>query len=236
MRFMEIALLPVLPASRRWWFALLAVALMGVPAASAQERRFEFGGSVGWTFSDGVHGLEVGTSGLPATGIGPENAFSYSLFASYFLNENLQLGVQAGRQESELRLKAAPPLEGGAIDIDNYHAVLTTLLGDDDLRARPYFLFGLGVTRFGHVNFTGVDGVPRFFQARTRFSPTVGTGLKYYLRSHKYGLNFGVRWTPTFLDSENAGFWCNPYWGCFLVENSQFIHQLEVAGGIQLRF
>ena len=236
MRFMEISLLAVLPASRRHWLALFAVALVGASAASAQERRFEFGGAVGLTFSDGVHGLAVGTSGLPATGIETENALSYSLFASYFLNENLQLGVQAGRQESELRLKSAPPLEVGSLDIDNYHAVLTTLVGDDDLRFRPYFLFGLGVTRFGHVNFTGVDGVPRFFQSRVRFSPTVGTGLKFYLRSRKYGLNLGVRWTPTFLDSENAGFWCNPYFGCFLVENSQFIHQLEVAGGIQLRF
>ena len=239
MRVMETLLLPVLPARWRRWLALAAVALVGVSAAGAQERRFEVGGNVGWTFSDGVHspgtGFVLGTSGLPTTGIDTENAVSYALYAVYFLNENLQLGVQAGRQESELRL-AAPPLEVGGLDIENYHAVLNTLLGDDDLRVRPYFQFGLGVTRFGQVNFTGLDGLPRSFRSRTRFSPTVGAGLKAYFRARKYGLNLGVRWTPTFLDSGNAGFWCEPYWGCFLVENTQFIHQLEVAGGIQLRF
>lgn len=224
-------------ASRRRWIAMVAVALVGVSGAGAQERRFEFGGTLGWTLSDGVNSPGVrGTSGLLATGIAPENGVSYSLFAVYFLNENLQLGVQAGRQESELRLTAEQSVELGGLGIENYHAVLTTLMGDDDLRARPYFLVGLGVTRFAQLTFTGLDGLPRYFQSRTRFSPTVGTGVKFYLPSRKYGLNLGMRWTPTFLESDSAGFWCDPYWGCFLEDNSQFIHQLELAGGVQLRF
>ena len=237
MPFMWTSLMRALLASRRRWLATVAVALAGVSAAGAQERRFEFGGTFGRTFSEGVHGVGVlGTSGLPATGISPEDGVSYSLFAVYFLNENLQLGVQAGRQESELHLKSAPPVDVGGLDIENYHAVLTTLMGDDDLRARPYFLIGLGVTRFSQVNFTGLDALPRSLQGRTRFSPTVGTGVKIYLPSRKYGLNLGLRWTPTFLKSGDAGFWCNPYWGCFMVENTQFVHQIELAGGIQLRF
>jgi len=110
------------------------------------------------------------------------------------------------------------------------------LMGDDELQARPYFLVGLGVTRFSRSNFTGLDGLPRAFQSKTRFSPTMGAGVKYYLRSHKYGLNLGVRWTPTFLKDDTEGFWCSPYWGCFTEGNSQFVHQIELAGGIQLRF
>jgi hypothetical protein len=209
---------------------------VGASTAAAQERRLEVGGTLGWTLSDGVRGRVVGTSGRLATGIAPEDGLSYSLFASYFINENVQLGLQLGRQESELRVTGEPSFEVGAMDIETLHAVSTTLLGDDDLRARPYFLFGLGVTRFGRVNFTGLDGQPRAFKARTRFSPTLGTGLKYYLRSRKYGLNLGVRWTPTFLQSDRDGFWCDPYWGCFLAGDSQFANQLEIAGGIQLRF
>ena len=240
MLFMWISLLPALLAGCRRWLAMLAVALVGVSAAGAQERRLEFGGTLGWTFSDGVSGPGVrGTSGLLATGIAPENGTSYAFFAAYFLNENLQLGVQAGRQESQLQVTGEQPVELGGMGIENYHAVLTTLMGDDDLQARPYFLVGLGVTRFSRVNFTGLDGVARAFPGRTRFSPTVGTGLKFYLPSHKYGLNLGVRWTPTFLKSESLGFWCDPYWGCFETDDDswgQFAHQLEIAGGIQLRF
>ena len=64
----------------------------------------------------------------------------------------------------------------------------------------------------------------------------MGTGVKFYLPSRKYGLNLTVRWTPTFLKSGSEGFWCDPYWGCFTEEDSQLIHQLEVAAGVQLRF
>lgn len=236
MRFMWFSLMPALIARRSRWSALAAVALVGASTVEAQQRRLELGGTVGWTLSDGVHGLVIGNSGLPATGIATEDGLSYSLFATYFLNENLQLGVQAAHQESELRLTPEPSLELGGLGVENYHAVLVTLVGDDDLRARPYFLFGLGVTRFGRVDYTGLDGVPRAFRSRTRFSPTFGTGAKFYLRSRRYGLNLGLRWTPTFLKSEDPGFWCDPYWGCFLVDNTQFIHQLEVAGGLQVRF
>ena len=224
---------------------MVAVTLAGASTAGAQtvQRRLEVGGNVGWTFSDGVHrtGGLVGTSGLFATGIAPENSVSYAFFASYFLNENVQLGFQLGRQESQLQVTGeqvmgAQPVDVGAIGVENYHAVSTVLMGDDELQARPYFLFGLGVTRYSRVNFTGLDGIARAFPSRTRFSPTVGTGAKFYLRSHKYGLNLGVRWTPTFLPRGGDGFWCNRYFGCLLGDNSQFVHQLELAGGIQLRF
>lgn len=211
---------------------------MGASTAGAQERRLEVGGNVGWTWSDGVSRASgvTGTSGLLATGIAPEDGLSYAFFASYFVNENLQLGIQLGRQESELRVTGEQPVEVGGMGVENYHAVSTLLMGDDDLQARPYFLLGLGVTRFSRVNFTGLDGVTRAFPDKTRFSPTLGTGVKFYLRSHKYGLNLGVRWTPTFLKSGSEGFWCDPYWGCFTADNSQFAHQLELAGGVQLRF
>ena len=216
---------------------MVAVALMGASTAGAQERRLEVGGNVGWTLSDGVRATDVlGTSGLLAPGIAPEDGVSYNFFASYFINENVQLGFQIGRQESELQVTTKPPIDLGSMGVENYHAVTTVLMGDDQLQARPYFLFGLGVTRYSRVNFTGLDGVPRAFPGEIRFSPTVGTGLKFYLPSHKYGLNAGVRWTPTFIKSGAEGFWCDPYWGCFTADNSQFAHQVEFAAGIQLRF
>jgi len=227
-------------AARARSLAILAVTLVGASTAGAAEaeRRLEVGGNVGWTLSDGVSrtGGVTGTSGFFATGITPEDGISYAFFASYFVNENVQLGVQLGRQESELRVTGAPPVESGSIGVENYHAVSTVLMGDDQLQARPYFLFGLGLTRYSRVNFTGLDGVGRAFPSETRFSPTMGAGLKFYTRSHKYGVNLGVRWTPTFLKDGSDGFWCDPYWGCFTAANSQFAHQVEFAGGVQLRF
>jgi hypothetical protein len=217
---------------------MAAVALVGAGVAEAQERRLEIGGTVGKNFSDGVRRAAgvVGTSGLFANAITPDDSVSYGFFAAYFLNENVQLGLQFGRQESELQVTGEQPIEVGGMGVENYHAITTVLMGDDELQARPYFLFGLGVTRFGRVSFAGFDGVGRTIAPRTRFSPTVGTGAKFYLRSHKYGLNLGIRWTPTFLKSGSEGFWCDPYWGCFTTDESQFAHQFELAGGLQVRF
>jgi hypothetical protein len=54
------------------------------------------------------------------------------------------------------------------------------------------------------------------------------------------GSNVGIllegRWTPTYIKSDSEGWWCDPYWGCYVVGNAQYSNQWEVAGGITLRF
>ena len=45
-----------------------------------------------------------------------------------------------------------------------------------------------------------------------------------------------ARWTPTYIKSDAEGWWCDPYWGCYVVGNPQYSYQLELSGGITLRF
>ena len=99
---------------------------------------------------------------------------------------------------------------------------------------RPYLQVGLGATDFGGVSYstalrTGTT------QGATRFSSTWGAGAKFYGAS-KVGGRFGVRWTPAYIKSDAAGYWCDPYWGCYLVGNAQYANQLELNGGITFRF
>ena len=71
--------------------------------------------------------------------------------------------------------------------------------------------------------------------SQTKFSGTAGAGLKIY-PGKKVGLKLGVRWVPTYIKSDAAGWWCDPFYGCFLLSDNQYSNQFEFAGGLTLRF
>jgi hypothetical protein len=50
------------------------------------------------------------------------------------------------------------------------------------------------------------------------------------------GFRAEARWTPTYIKSDAAGWWCDPFWGCYVVGNAQYSNQIELSGGITLRF
>jgi hypothetical protein len=50
------------------------------------------------------------------------------------------------------------------------------------------------------------------------------------------GIKLGARWTPTYIKSDSEGWWCDPYWGCYVVGNAQYSNQFEFGGGLTLRF
>ncbi len=54
--------------------------------------------------------------------------------------------------------------------------------------------------------------------------------------SPKFGLRLEARWTPTYIKSDPEGYWCDPYWGCYIVGDAEFSNQYELSGGIILRF
>ncbi len=33
-----------------------------------------------------------------------------------------------------------------------------------------------------------------------------------------------------------SGWWCDPFWGCYLVGDAQYANRFELAGGITFRF
>ena len=50
------------------------------------------------------------------------------------------------------------------------------------------------------------------------------------------GLKLGIQWTPTYIKSDAAGYWCDPYWGCYMVGDAQYSNQWDISGGITFRF
>jgi hypothetical protein len=99
---------------------------------------------------------------------------------------------------------------------------------------RPYVFAGVGATTYGRLTFTGLNGQPREIGGTSRLSTTFGGGVKIY--RGPVGARLEARMTPTYIKSSAAGWWCDPYWGCYLVEDTQYSSQIQLSGGVTIRF
>ena len=102
-------------------------------------------------------------------------------------------------------------------------------------KVRPYILGGIGATNYGSVNYTNAAGAAASTGSDTQFSTTWGAGVKFY-PSTRVGFRVGMRWTPTYIKSDPGGWWCDPYWGCYMVGNAQYANQFDFSGGVTIRF
>jgi len=211
---------------------LAPVAALAASTASAQYRA-EISGFGGYTFADGVTfaGVQVPETGEVYNSIEPTNAVSWGVELGIFMNENAQVGALFDRHQSSLKVSGpSTRLDVADMNVDNYHVVFTFNFGDMDDTARPYVQGGIGATSYGSLSVED-----REIDGETRFSTTWGAGIKVY-PADTFGLRLGVRWTPTYIKSDPAGWWCDPFWGCFVASNAQFSNQFEFSGGISLRF
>ncbi len=216
--------------------ALIApLALLVAVPAQAQDPRIEFQGWVGYTFSDGVSGDSImAGDGNVYNRVDPKNSGSYGLSLGFFVTENAEVGFLWDRQDTILEAKGSTTSEVSDMNIDNYHGFVAYNFGDVDDTVRPYVLGGLGVTRYSNIIIRGVDqtfDIP----SSSKFSTTWGAGVKIY-PSRAFGIFGGVRWTPTFIKSDATGWWCDPFWGCWVTSNTQYANQWEFSGGLSLRF
>ena len=65
-------------------------------------------------------------------------------------------------------------------------------------------------------------------------STTFGGGVKIY--RGRVGARLEGRITPTYIKSDPGSWWCDPYWGCYVVEHVQVPNQIEFSGGVTFRF
>jgi opacity protein-like surface antigen len=213
--------------------ALAALALAAT--ARAQDPRVEIGGTAGWTYSDGVtfEGVLAGDGNI-YNGIEPKDSFSWSVNIGFYASPNVEIGFLFAQQKSTLEVFGTNTREIGDQSIDNYHGYIAYNFGEHDAKVRPYLMVGAGATRYGGVPFT-VGSVSGETESNTKFSGIAGAGLKLY-PSPRVGVNLGVRWVPTYVKSDATGWWCDPYWGCYVVGDSQYSNQFHLQGGLIFRF
>jgi opacity protein-like surface antigen len=210
---------------------MVAVGVLAGSAAWAQEKRVEIGATAGWTFSDGVSGSAVIVPGVGTFDrIDPKDAFSWGARIGFLVNDNVEVGGLFSSQATSLELGGTNTAKLGDETIYNYHGYFAYNFGEADAQVRPYVLGGLGATQFGTVK-TSVGDIG----GNTKFSTTWAAGVKLY-PGKNVGLRLEGRWTPTYIKSDAGGWWCDPYWGCYVVGNAQYANQFELSGGITLRF
>jgi opacity protein-like surface antigen len=209
-----------------------------VPAI-AQQARAEVSVLLGWSIADGVSGDAVITGdGEIFDRIDPKDSFKWGLMGGALLGDegNAEVGFMWQQAMSKLEAGGTTTKEIGDMTINSYHGYFGYNFFEADAKVRPYILGGLGATSFGGVDYLAVrPGSSGHINGETQFSTTWGTGVKFYA-SPNVGARIGIQWTPTYIKSDAAGWWCDPYWGCYVVGNAQYANQFELSGGLTLRF
>jgi len=206
----------------------------GAPQAFAQPR-VEVDVMLGWMFSDGIDGessitVPQGTFDR----IDPKDSFKWGANVGALVGDNAEVGFMFSQAASKLVVGGRDTFEIGDMTVGNYHAYFGYNFLDADAVVRPYLFGGLGATSYGSVDYATAlrSGT---ISGMTKFSTTWGLGAKAWL-SPAVGLKFGVQWTPTYIRSDDEGWWCDPWWGCYVVGDAKYANQWDLGGGVTFRF
>ena len=211
-----------------------AVAIVAL-AAPAYAQKFEVSFIGGYSTSEGVEGDAVITPSGTFNEVKVKSGGSFGLSFGAVMESGGEIGFMWNRQMSKLGVSGTTSLDIGDMDIDHYHGYFAYnfLPGQ---RVRPYLLIGIGATYYGEVGFTPALGGSATVAGNTQFSTTWGAGVKAFTSNGKVGVRGGMRWTPTYITSEAEGWWCDPYWGCYVTGDSKYAHQFEFSGGVVFAF
>jgi parvulin-like peptidyl-prolyl isomerase len=113
------------------------------------------------------------------------------------------------------------------LNVDTIQVGGMWMSGDPSNKARLYFDVLFGVT---------ILTPSPAFDTITRFSASVGGGIKYYLGDH-FGLRLGARWMPVYINSSaSGGGYCDPVYGCYTWYGTNYLNQGDAYGGLIVRF
>ena len=196
---------------------------------------FEASGHVGWTFSEGVGGRTVvAGNGNAYNQIDPIDSESWGFTLGVFLTSHLEAEFLFDRQQSTLQVSGTNKVNIGDFGIGNYHGILSYNFGTKNAPLRLYAFGGAGATTYASLTFTGREGQTREIGGGAQLSTTFGGGVKIY--RGRLGARLEARMTPTYIKSDAVGWTCDDYWGCYLVEESDYSRQVQFSGGVTVRF
>jgi opacity protein-like surface antigen len=218
--------------------ALLAITFT---SALAKERPpIELMGSLSWSLSEGIN-YQGGEVDLP----GGETAFFNRLDISdevafgagigVYLSRNREIAFLWDYQSSELVAQGSRDLKIADLGIDNYHLAFINNFGSPLDRMRPFLFGGLGMTYFRGIEFEDQNGQTRQASGDGQFSTTWGGGVKFAL-NERFGFSLEFKWTPTYVKSDPAGYWCDPLWGCYTTSDADYVNQWKFGGTLLARF
>lgn len=209
-------------------FAGMFCLLTCVPASAQYGRgRWEVTPFVGYE-TDGSFPLNTQTIGVNVNDLRVNGAISFGTFIDFSLTPNFQTEFMWDRNPTSYSVQqfpGAPYIKSFNSDVDQYQfGILYMFLGPDH-KWRPYAAGSLGFT---HESNSG--GNP----TRTDFAYSIGGGLKYALTQH-IALRGDARYMPTYANSSLATY-CDPFFGCYTAEVSNYQKRGNFVGGIVFHF
>ncbi|HTS01253.1 MAG TPA: peptidylprolyl isomerase [Thermoanaerobaculia bacterium] len=200
----------------------------GPVTKASRDPLFEITPTAGWRWG--------GTTSESVTSyfekIGTPNTLSWGLTAEYVVTPWGSLEVLWSHQDTSLTAKFTAGTIGyndklSHLNIDTFQVGGMWMSGDSSNKARLYFDVLLGVTL--------LTPSPEF-NSITRFSGSIGGGIKYYFADH-FGLRAGARWMPVYINSSSSGgSTCDPVYGCYTWYGTNYLNQGDAYGGLILRF
>jgi opacity protein-like surface antigen len=147
-------------------------------------------------------------------------SFTWGASAGFFFSDRLGVEASWARVGSGVELSTAQASqELFDVTIDQLQGSLVYQFGSATSRYRAFLTAGAGASIFSS---TDID-------TETKLSFGLGAGLKW-LPSKRLGARLQARYTPTYLHDKGSDF-CDPFGFC-----QDWLHQLEVSGGVVLRF
>jgi hypothetical protein len=214
----------------------LALALVAISSTAWAQTRFQVSATFGYTASDGVSGQNfLAPDGNTYNRVDPNNGANFGFQVGFNVNPNAELGFMYRHQWSKLNISGpGVSTDLGDLGIDGYHGYFAYYFGDPEAKLNPYVLAGFGATHVGSVDY--VTPLKSGSTASgTEFSTTWGAGVRFTVAQH-FGVKGGISWTPTYVKSDYAGWWCDPWWGCYVVGNAQYMNQFHFEAGITIRY
>lgn len=193
----------------------LATALFFFTAAPAWGQGFEVALLGGYATPGGLDPQAVGITRLQLDG-----GFTWGARAGWRFSPRLGAEVSWTRQESALSIGTARgQAEMFEVNLDQLQASFVYQLGSTQARLRPFVGAGLG------ASFLSARDLDR----EAKLALNLGAGVKW-LPASRVGFRLQARYAPTFLNDSGSDY-CDPFGFC-----QSWLHQLELTGGVAVRF
>jgi len=208
--------------NRQSWLAVFIV--LGAAAAMAQN--LELTGFIGGQLNGG---LDLSTAFFRRIDV--QNGRTYGLAADYLRGDHYGVEFMWSYNKADT---LAQPAGGGSgvkvftLDSNQYIGNFLAHFTRREKSVRPFVLIGVGVTNL-HVAQPGVDST-------TRLVGDLGGGVKYNF-SRRLGLRLQAKWSPAYLATTRAGYWCDPVWGgCWVLGDNHYLNEFDATAGVTIRF
>lgn len=206
--------------------AMWAVICVTFVAAMAVAQKFEVTAFIGGQSNGGI---DLSTTLFRRIDV--QNGKTRGLSAGYLLGD--RYGVEFMWAYNNADTLAQPRGTGSDIrvftlDTNQYFGNFQYHFAGREKSLRPFLLVGGGATNLSPAR----QGVT----STTRFAFDVGGGVKYNF-TRRFGLRLQAKWSPVYITTTNAGYWCDPFWGgCWAVGDNHYLNEFDATAGLTLRF